>query len=73
MTLTFPSFGLFNLIALLRGPAGSQRKARPEPVPEHDLARADRAFVRELMARNPEAIQSEHGMLMLMALYPMHF
>lgn len=77
MTLTFSSLRISSLITLLRGPILPQSTLRPEPqplsAPEADGARADRAFLHEMMCRHPEAIQSEHGMMMLMALFPKHF
>ena len=77
MTLTFSNFGFSSLTALLRPQPRTHALPRLEPqllsAPEADEAHADRAFVRELLAHNPEAVQSEQGMMMLMALYPKHF
>ena len=77
MTLTFSDFGLSNLMALLRGSDAPQPsvRSRPETLSESatDEVEADRAFARDMMTRNPEAFQSEHGMMMLMSLYSKHF
>lgn len=75
MTLTFPEFGLSNLVALLRGTDRPQRSPwpKPLPMPETDQSLTDRALKWELLAGNPEALQSDCGMMMLMALHPEHF
>jgi Bacterial protein of unknown function (DUF924) len=70
VVFTFSSIHLCNLITLLRQPAALQPSRRPYPMPKADEARADRAFLNELMARHPGAIQSELGLMMLMVLYP---
>lgn len=38
-----------------------------------DQAPEDRAFLRDMMARNPEAMQSDLGMMAMMSQYPRHF
>lgn len=73
MTLTFPSFGLASLIALLGLPALPQPITCPAPLAEADEADQDGAFARELMTHNPEALQSELGQMYLFALYPTRF
>jgi len=75
MTLTFPQMSLSNLIAFLRGIDPPQRSSwpQPQPMPETDRAQAHRALKWELLANNPEALHSDQGMMMLMALHPEHF
>lgn len=73
MTLTFSSFSLASLIALWHPLPGWQRLSRPEAMLEFDECRQDRAFLLGMLASHPEAMESEHAMMMLMALYPKHF
>jgi hypothetical protein len=44
-----------------------------DAMPEHETAYAERAFLRELLARNPEAIQSDVGLMAMMSQYPRQF
>ena len=71
MTLTFSKFSLSNLM-----PQWRELPASPAPDPnprtDADEARQDRAFALEMMDHNPEAVQSELGLMMLMARWPMH-
>jgi hypothetical protein len=41
--------------------------------PEHEIAYAERAFLREMLAHNPEAIQSDLGLIEMMSQYPRQF
>lgn len=70
MTLTFPAFKLPTLKSMFRGAI-----ANPATVasPEHEIAYAERAFLRELLAHNPEAIQSDLGLMEMMSQYPRQF
>ena len=70
MTLTFPIFSLSALKLTFRktDPVSAEIK-----LPEHEEAYAQRAFLRELMARNPEAIQSDVGLMAMMSQYPRNF
>ena len=70
MTLTFPMFNLSTLNRIFRATI-----AQPtgEVTSEHDEAYAERAFLRELIARNPEAIQSDLGLIAMMSQYPRNF
>lgn len=77
MQLVFPVFSATHLVAQIL----VRPKGQPVPSPariqtEEDLSpgrgpdRADRAFLMELMTSHPEAVQSETGMMLLMAQYP---
>ncbi|AGI66161.1 hypothetical protein OAN307_c04200 [Octadecabacter antarcticus 307] len=67
MTLTFPTSNLSNL----KWSFGAARtKSATEVISERDDALAERAFLRELMAHNPEAIQSDLGLMAMMTQYP---
>ena len=70
MTLTFPAFKLPNLKWMFR-----ETIANPatDATPEHEIAYAERAFLRELLAHNPEAIQSDLGLMEMMSQYPRQF
>jgi hypothetical protein len=75
MQLEFPHMGLPHLMTLVLGRAPLRQpafRAKPErpPVPETEDDRADRAFLLEVMSNHPEAVQSETGMMLLMAQYP---
>lgn len=70
MTLTFPFFDLSNI---LRNSRATQINPTAPQSSENETAYAEREFLRELMARNPEAIQSDLGMMALMTQYPHHF
>ena len=70
MTLTLPIFKYSALRWLFRG---TTVKPATEVTPEHEDAYAERVFLRELLARNPEAIQSDIGFMAMMAQYPRYF
>ncbi len=70
MTFTLPIFKFPALKWLFRG---TTVKPATEVTPEHENAYAERVFLRELLARNPEAIQSDHGLMAMMAQYPRCF
>ena len=67
MTLTFPDFKLPILKWISK-----EAIANPatDATPEHEVAYAERAFLRELLAHNPEAIQSDLGLMEMMSQYP---
>lgn len=70
MTLAFPAFKLPNLKSMFRGAFAN---AATDATPEHEIAYAERAFLRELFAHNPEAIQSDVGLMAMMSQYPRQF
>jgi hypothetical protein len=70
MPLTLSRFSLSTLIAPWHQPAVSQRSARPAPMAEAEVARLDRAFLHEMMAQNPGAMQSELDLMYIMARLP---
>ena len=70
MTLTLLMFKLPSLKWLFRG---TTAKPATEVTPEHENAYAERVFLRELLARNPEAIQSDLGLMAMMGQYPRYF
>lgn len=70
MTLTFPVFKLPTLKSMFRGVIANPAT---EATPEHEIAYAERAFLRELLAHNPEAIQSDVGLMAMMSQYPGQF
>jgi len=73
MTLTFPIFNISSLkqtiFAAFAWPATSTALA----ISEYDDALAERAFLRELMFNNAEAIQSDLALMEMMTQYPRHF
>jgi len=70
MTFTFPAFKLPTLSSML--PEAITNPATCA-TPEHEIAYAERAFLRELLARNPEAFQSDLGLMAMMSQYPREF
>ena len=70
MTLTFPAFKLPNLKWMFRAAIANPAT---DATPEHEIAYAERAFLRELLAHNPEAIQSDLGLMEMMSQYPRQF
>lgn len=73
MQLEFPALGLLHRVTEVLGrdhfrPASALIDRSPKPDPDPD--RADRAFLMEVMNTHPEAVQSETGMMLLMAQYP---
>jgi hypothetical protein len=70
MTLTFPVFKLPTMKWMFRGTIA---KPAIDATSEHETAHAERAFLRELLARNPEGIQSDLGLMAMMTQYPQHF
>lgn len=73
MTLTFPIFNLSNLIRNFRATNIQPAAPAAQLNSEHDNALAERAFLRELMFNNPEAIQSDLGLMAMMTQYPRQF
>ena len=76
MTLTFPHFSLSSLIAQWRRtdfvrPA-SQILPVPQFLPGADQDHADRCFAIDMLLRNPDAIDSELGLMLLMSRWQMH-
>lgn len=75
MQLEFPPMGFLHLVTQFLGrdritPAPALAESGPSPLPEADHDRADRSFLLEIMNSHPEAVQSETGMMLLMAQYP---
>ena len=70
MTLTFPAFKLPTMKWMFRGTIA---KPATDVTPEHETAYAERAFLRELLTRNPEGIQSDLGLMEMMSQYPRQF
>ncbi|WP_162798267.1 hypothetical protein [Sulfitobacter sp. SK011] len=70
MTLTFPAFKLPTLKSMFRAALANPAT---EATPEHETAYAERAFLREVLAHNPEAIQSDVGLMAMMSQYPRQF
>ena len=70
MTLTFPAFKLPNLNWMFRGAIANPAT---DATPEHEIAYQERAFLRELLTRNPDGIQSDLGLMAMMTQYPQHF
>ncbi len=75
MQLEFPPMGFLHLVAQFLGrdriaPASAVVESGPSPLPDADHDRADRSFLLEIMNSHPEAVQSETGMMLLMAQYP---
>lgn len=77
MQLEFPPMDFLHLVTQFLGrdrirPAPALVESKPSPLPDADDDRADRAFLLEIMNSHPEAVQSETGMMLLMAQYPKH-
>ncbi len=70
MTLTFPMFDLSNL---KRSFGATITKPAAQVNSESDNAHPERTFLRELMFNNPEAIQSDLGLMAMMTQYPRQF
>ena len=70
MTFTFP---VFKLPTMKWVSLGTIAKPATDIAPEHEIAYSERAFLRELLTRNPEAIQSDLGLMAMMTQYPQHF
>ena len=70
MTFIFPAFKLPTLSSMLPGAIANPATWA---TPEHEIAYAERAFLRELLARNPEAFQSDLGLMAMMSQYPREF
>ena len=70
MTLTFPAFKLPTLKSMFHRAIANPAT---DVTPEHETAYAERAFLRELLAHNPEGIQSDVGLMAMMTQYPQHF
>lgn len=64
MKLTFPAFRLPTFKWMFRGTIA---KATIDVMPEHETAYAERAFLSELLDRNPEGIQSDIGLMAMMS------
>jgi hypothetical protein len=70
MTLTIPMFKLPTMKWMFRETIA---KPATDATPEHENANAERAFLRELLVRNPEGIQSDLGLMAMMTQYPRNF
>ncbi|MFV2002672.1 MAG: hypothetical protein ACC619_06780 [Paracoccaceae bacterium] len=73
MTLTFPQFGFSKLTRLLRQSPGPQELPRANQLFENDVSRTERTFLLEVMCANPEAVQSDLGLMAMMSQYPTRF
>lgn len=73
MTLTFPMFNLSNLKRTLFTTFAQPTAPTTQVNSEGDNALAERAFLYELMSRNPEGIQSDLGLMTMMTQYPRQF
>ncbi|MBL4767545.1 MAG: hypothetical protein JKY94_07485 [Rhodobacteraceae bacterium] len=73
MTLTFPMFIISNLKRTLRAAVAQPAALTNQMNSEGDNAIAERAFLYELMSRNPEAIQSDLDLMAMMTQYPRQF
>ncbi len=63
MTLTFPIFNISNLIQTLCATIAQPVAPTTQVNSESENALAERAFLRELLACNPEGIQSDLGLM----------
>ncbi len=73
MTLTFPMFNISDLKQTLFATFARLAAPTAQAISEYDDALAERAFLRELMFNNAEAIQSDLGLMEMMTQYPRHF
>lgn len=73
MTFTFPIFNIcklkWTLFASIAQPAAPTTQVNSEG----DKALAERAFLYEMMSRNPEATQSDLSIMAMMSQYPRQF
>lgn len=73
MTFTFPFFGFLDRKSILRQPNEMDQSSVQKNTSEDENSEAERAFLREIMRENPEALQSEIGVMALMSQYPRNF
>jgi hypothetical protein len=73
MTLTFPTFNISNLKRSLFAATAQLAVPTTQVISEADNVRVERAFLCELMSRNPEAIQSDLDFMAMMTQYPRQF
>jgi len=73
MTLTFPVFEFSNVKQALRAAVARQISPAADTISDGDNRLAEGAYLRELMCRHPEAIQSDLGLMAMMTQYPRHF
>jgi hypothetical protein len=73
MTLTFPIINLSNLKRTFWAIVAQSTAPTAQENSEGDNAHPERAFLRELMFNNPEAIQSDLGLMAMMTQYPRQF
>ena len=70
MKLMFPIFGILGLLGVLRT---NTAKSATKSIPEHEATYEERAFLRELIARNLEVLENEHAVMAMMTQYPKSF
>ncbi|UZD92045.1 hypothetical protein [Cognatishimia activa] len=73
MTFTLPFFGILDWKSILRPSNKGNQSPVQENASEDESSEAERAFLREIMRENPEALQSEIGVMALMSQYPRNF
>ena len=73
MTLTFPMFAFSSLRQTMRAVFAQPVSQKTKANSEDDAAQEDRKFFLEMMARNPEAVQSDLGCMAMMTQYPRCF
>ena len=72
MTITFPLFTFSNLGQTVRALFAQPAAPKTQANPKDDSAREYREFFLEMMARNPDAVQSDLGCMVMMTQYPRH-
>ena len=73
MTLTFPAISLAKICQNLFAPLPLPTPPETDVSMPHEDALAERAILREMMMQNPEAIQSDLGLMAMMTQYPQQF
>lgn len=73
MTLTLSMFAFSDLGQSVRALFAQPVTPKTYANSEDESTRKDRAFFLEMMARNPEAVQSELGCMAMMTQYPRYF
>ena len=73
MTFSFSFFGFSDWKSVLAWPKGEDRSSDQKTVLDHKNNQLEREFLRDVLRDNPEALQSELGVMALMSQYPRHF
>lgn len=73
MTLTFPLFAISTPGQIARALFPRSTAPKTQANTDYDPDRKDREFFLEMMARNPDTLQSDLGCMAMMSQYRQHF